>query len=147
MLYSLNSFSETWSKFALVLQLSVTFAASTGLPGMLSNVQLLTSNYQLHYLVYVNLKFISCHHKMPRLSWMSWRSIYLAIDPLMVLIEYVPHGDLLGYLRKSSGLNDNYFKDPDIEPHTNLTSEQLMRFAWQVADGMMYLSSIPVSYI
>ncbi|CAH3161354.1 unnamed protein product [Pocillopora meandrina] len=65
-------------------------------------------------------------------------------DPLMVLIEYVPHGDLLGYLRKSSGLNDNYFKDPDIEPHTNLTSEQLMRFAWQVADGMTYLSSIPI---
>ena len=65
----------------------------------------------------------------------------------MVLIEYVPHGDLLGYLIKSRGLNDNYFKDPDIKSHTNLTSEQLMRFAWQVADGMTYLSSIPVSYV
>ena len=54
----------------------------------------------------------------------------------MVLIEYVPHGDLLGYLRKSSGLNDNYFKDPE----TNLTSEQLMRFAWQVADGITIFS-------
>ncbi|CAH3158993.1 unnamed protein product, partial [Pocillopora meandrina] len=65
-------------------------------------------------------------------------------EPLMVLIEYIPHGDLLGYLRKSRGLNDTYFEDPDIKPQTNLTSEQLMKFAWQVADGMSYLSSIPI---
>ncbi|CAH3161340.1 unnamed protein product, partial [Pocillopora meandrina] len=64
--------------------------------------------------------------------------------PLMVLIEYVPYGDLLGYLRKSRGLNDTYFEDPDIKPQSNLTSEQLMKFAWQVADGMSYLSSIPI---
>ena len=63
------------------------------------------------------------------------------IDPLLVLIEYVPYGDLLGHLRKSRGLNDTYFKDPDVKPQTNLTAEQLMRFAWQVADGMFYLSS------
>ncbi|CAH3156324.1 unnamed protein product [Porites lobata] len=62
-------------------------------------------------------------------------------EPLMVLIEYVPYGDLLGYLRKSRGLNDTYFKDPDMKPQTNLTVEQLMKFAWQVADGMCYLSS------
>ena len=64
-----------------------------------------------------------------------------SIDPLLVLIEYVPYGDLLGYLRKSRGLNDTYFKDPDVKPQTSLTAEQLMRFAWQVADGMLYLSS------
>ncbi|XP_078379826.1 fibroblast growth factor receptor 1-A-like isoform X2 [Oculina patagonica] len=62
-------------------------------------------------------------------------------DPLLVLIEYVPFGDLLGYLRKSRGLNDTYFKDPDVKPQTSLTAEQLIRFAWQVADGMFYLSS------
>ena len=65
----------------------------------------------------------------------------LPIDPLLVLIEYVPYGDLLGYLRKSRGLNDTYFKDPDVKPQTNLTTEQLMRFAWQIADGMVSLSS------
>ena len=65
----------------------------------------------------------------------------VSIDPLLVLIEYVPYGDLLGYLRKSRGLNDTYFKDPDVKPQTSLTAEQLMRFAWQVADGMLYLSS------
>ena len=59
----------------------------------------------------------------------------------MVIIEYVPYGDLLGYLRKSRGLNDTYYKDPDVKPKTNLTSQQLMKFALQVADGMSFLSS------
>ncbi|XP_022807773.1 tyrosine-protein kinase receptor Tie-1-like isoform X2 [Stylophora pistillata] len=62
-------------------------------------------------------------------------------EPLLVLIEYISFGDLLGYLRKSRGLNDTYFKDPDIKPQTNLTSQQLIKFAWQIADGMSYLSS------
>ena len=63
----------------------------------------------------------------------------------MVIIEYVPYGDLLGYLRKSRGLNDTYYKDPDVNPKTNLTSQQLMKFAWQVADGMGFLSSNKVN--
>ena len=63
------------------------------------------------------------------------------LEPLMVIIEYVPYGDLLGYLRKSRGLNDTYYKDPDIKPQTSLTSQQLIKFAWQIADGMSYLSS------
>ena len=63
------------------------------------------------------------------------------LEPLLVLIEYVPYGDLLGYLRKSRGLHDTYFKDPDIKPQTILTSQQLIKFAWQIADGMSYLSS------
>ncbi|XP_068685561.1 tyrosine kinase receptor Cad96Ca-like isoform X3 [Montipora foliosa] len=62
-------------------------------------------------------------------------------EPILVLIEYVPYGDLLGYLRKSRGLQDTYYKDPDIKPQTSLTSQQLMKFAWQIADGMKYLSS------
>ena len=63
----------------------------------------------------------------------------------MVIIEYVPYGDLLGYLRKSRGVNDTYYKDPDVKPNTHLTSEQLMKFAWQVADGMNFLSSNKVN--
>ncbi|XP_074634419.1 uncharacterized protein LOC141892971 isoform X2 [Acropora palmata] len=62
-------------------------------------------------------------------------------DPVLVIIEYVPYGDLLGYLRKSRGLNDNYFKDPDIKPQTSLSSLQLILMSWQIADGMSYLSS------
>ncbi|XP_044170110.1 tyrosine kinase receptor Cad96Ca-like [Acropora millepora] len=62
-------------------------------------------------------------------------------DPVLVIIEYVPYGDLLGYLRKSRGLNDNYFKDPDIKPQTSLSSLRLILMSWQIADGMSYLSS------
>ena len=62
-------------------------------------------------------------------------------DPILVITEYVPYGDLLGYLRKSRGLNDTYYKNPDFKPQTTLTSQQLMSFAWQIADGMSYLSS------
>ena len=71
----------------------------------------------------------------------SFLNVYTFKEPLMVIIEYVPYGDLLGYLRKSRGLNDTYYKDPDIKPQTSLTSQQLMKFAWQIADGMSYLSS------
>ena len=87
----------------------------------------------------------------PQIQVFPFSSLYFALhgiavfsffsDPLLVLIEYVPYGDLLGYLRKSRGLNDTYFNNPDRKPETNLTSNQLMRFAWQIADGMAYLSS------
>ena len=72
--------------------------------------------------------------------------ILASIEPLLVLIEYVPYDDLPGYLRKSRGLNDRNFKDSDMKPLTNLTAEQLMKFAWQVADEMCYLSSKKVCF-
>ena len=72
--------------------------------------------------------------------------IVLIIEPEMVIIEYVPYGDLLGYLRKSRGLNETYYKDPDVKPRTNLTSQQFLKFAWQVADGIEYLSNKKVGY-
>ena len=71
---------------------------------------------------------------------------YYITEPLMVIIQYVPYGDLLGYLRKSRGLNDKYYKDPDIKPKTNLTSQQLLTFSWHIAEGMAYLASKKVNY-
>ena len=56
------------------------------------------------------------------------------------MVEYAQYGDLLGYLRKSRGVRDNYYSDPSVEPRTSLTSKQLLRFAWQISDGMDYLS-------
>ena len=67
--------------------------------------------------------------------------LFVSLEPLMVIIEYVPYGDLLGYLRKSRGQHDTYYNDPGVKPITNLTSKQLISFAWQVADGMSYLTS------
>lgn len=63
----------------------------------------------------------------------------------MVMFEYIPYGDLLGFLRKSRGLNDNYYKDPDVNPSSFLTSEQLLKFAREIADGMAFLASNKVN--
>ena len=62
----------------------------------------------------------------------------------MVITEYVPYGDLLGYLRKSQGLNDIYYRN--TKKLTPLKADKLLRFAWQIANGMEYLSSKKVSY-
>lgn len=64
----------------------------------------------------------------------------ISAEPLLVLNEYVPFGDLLDYQRKNCGLNKTYYKDPNIKPQTNLTSQQLIKFAWQITDGMSYLT-------
>ena len=63
----------------------------------------------------------------------------------MVMFEYIPYGDLLGFLRKSRGLNDNYYKDPDVKPSSSLTSEQLLNFAREIADGMAFLAANKVN--
>ncbi|XP_068686238.1 tyrosine-protein kinase receptor Tie-1-like [Montipora foliosa] len=62
-------------------------------------------------------------------------------DPIMVMFEYIPYGDLLGFLKRSRGLDDQYFNDPDIKPISSLTSEQLLKFAGEIADGMAYLEA------
>ncbi|XP_022806967.1 fibroblast growth factor receptor 3-like [Stylophora pistillata] len=58
----------------------------------------------------------------------------------LVVVEYAQYGDLLEYLRKSRGVRDNYYSNPSFKPRTDLTSKQLLRFAWQISDGMDYLS-------
>jgi len=63
----------------------------------------------------------------------------------MVMFEYIPYGDLLGFLRKSRGLSDNYFKDPDVKPSSSLTSVQLLKFAREIADGMAFLAANKVN--
>ena len=65
----------------------------------------------------------------------------LFLDPIMVLFEYIPYGDLLGFLRRSRGLDDKYYKDPDVKPSSSLTSQQLLRFAQEIADGMAFLEA------
>ena len=58
-------------------------------------------------------------------------------------MEYLPFGDLLGYLRKSRGHSDNYNKG-DKKPESKLTARDLLSFAWMIADGMQYLAKMQV---
>ena len=72
--------------------------------------------------------------------------IDLKVRPLVV-VEYAQFGDLLGYLRKSRGMHDNYYSDPSIKPITSLSSKQLLKFAWEISDGMEYLSMKKVNQL
>ncbi|XP_015761888.1 PREDICTED: proto-oncogene tyrosine-protein kinase receptor Ret-like [Acropora digitifera] len=58
----------------------------------------------------------------------------------LIVVEYARYGDLLGYLRKSRGVHDNYYSDPSVKPCSELTSRNLLKFAWEISDGMDYLS-------
>ena len=59
----------------------------------------------------------------------------------LVIVEFVPFGDLLGYLRKVRGVQDVCYFDADHLPKAKLcTSQELMKFAIESAQGMEYLS-------
>lgn len=73
--------------------------------------------------------------------------MFIFADPVMVMFEYIPYGDLLGFLKRSRGLDDEYYNDPDIKPTSSLSSEQLLKFAREIADGMAYLASQKVKPI
>ncbi|XP_028518913.1 ephrin type-B receptor 2 isoform X2 [Exaiptasia diaphana] len=59
--------------------------------------------------------------------------------PMSIILEYLPYGDLLGYLRRSRGHEDTYCSG-DLRPETKLTSRDLLKFAWMIADGMSFLA-------
>ena len=60
------------------------------------------------------------------------------------MLEYLPYGDLLGYLRKSRGIEDAY-NTGERRPSSALTEKDLLSFAWMIADGMNYLSTMEVN--
>ncbi|XP_078374585.1 ephrin type-A receptor 4-like isoform X2 [Oculina patagonica] len=64
-------------------------------------------------------------------------------DPLLIVVEYLPYGDLLGYLRKSRGVEDSY-NTGEKRPNSRLSEKDLLSFAWMIADGMTYLSTMKV---
>lgn len=66
-------------------------------------------------------------------------------EPLCVITEFTPYGDLLGFLRKKRGLEDDYCNIERLAlPKRSVTSHQLMQFAWEIADGMAHLSSAKI---
>lgn len=60
------------------------------------------------------------------------------VHPIMIM-EYMPYGDLLGYLRKSRGIHDQYHRGEgeafELQPY------DLVVFAKHIATGMVYLGS------
>ena len=72
--------------------------------------------------------------------------IFEILDPLLVVLEYLPYGDLLGYLRKSRGHEDTY-NSGEKRPNSKLQEKDLLSFAWMIADGMSYLAAMKVNYI
>lgn len=64
-------------------------------------------------------------------------------EPLCVITEFAPYGDLLGFLRKKRGLRDDYYDIQQL-PKRSLTSRLLMKFALEIADGMAHLSAAKI---
>ncbi len=66
------------------------------------------------------------------------------LDPITIILEYVPYGDLLGYMRTSRGLNDEYYQSEKSRAN-DLGCAELMSFAQQIADAMAHLERYDVS--
>lgn len=67
------------------------------------------------------------------------------LEPITMIMEYVPHGDLLGYMRNSRGIVDIHYKE-DKSRANDLTSFELMSFAEQIASAMAHLERHNVSF-
>ncbi|XP_044167200.1 tyrosine kinase receptor Cad96Ca-like isoform X3 [Acropora millepora] len=60
------------------------------------------------------------------------------IHPILIM-EYLPCGDLLGFLRKSRGIVDHYHRGEGEV--ANLKTYELVSFSNQIATGMVFLAS------
>ena len=61
--------------------------------------------------------------------------------PPLVILEFVPHGDLLGFLKKSKGETDDYYNLRDTEVPQKIPTQQLYKFASDIARGMEFISA------
>ena len=77
---------------------------------------------------------------------------YLAFytpGPMYVVMEYMCHGDLLGFLRASRGHHGMYHISPGTRyqpPTLNLCSRDLLNVATKIANGMRYLADRKVIF-
>ncbi|XP_038064856.1 tyrosine kinase receptor Cad96Ca-like [Patiria miniata] len=63
-------------------------------------------------------------------------------DPMYIILEYVPHGDLQTYLRHiRTGTEPFYLKKGEFKEKKDLTPTEILTFASQVVRGMEYLAS------
>ena len=61
-------------------------------------------------------------------------------ENLMVIMEYTPHGDLLGFMRRSRGMHDRHHIGERLHVR-ELTNYDLVKFAQEIACGMQFLKS------
>lgn len=66
---------------------------------------------------------------------------------LYIAIEYAPYGNLLDFLRKSRVLETDPAFAKEHGTASTLTSQQLLQFAVDVANGMHYLSDKQVEHM
>lgn len=59
--------------------------------------------------------------------------------PLLVIVEYAPHGNLRDFLRKYRP--SNYEENDNEKERQVLTQKNLVSYAYQIARGMEYLAS------
>lgn len=96
------------------------------------------SHFVFSFLVYKLRPRFFCYN--------SYNSSLLPDAPLMLVLEYAPYGDFLGYLRKSRGLEDKYYCSPECCKQ-EVTSYDLVSFVQQIASGMSFLASKKVRII
>ena len=63
-----------------------------------------------------------------------------------MILEYLAGGDLLGYLRKSRGYTDSY-NSGEYVSLSKLREQNLLSFAWMIADGMAHLANNKVVHL
>ena len=62
-------------------------------------------------------------------------------EPPLVILEFVPHGDLLGFLKRSRGETDDYYDLKRKEIPRKISIQQLYKFASDIARGMEFISA------
>ena len=60
--------------------------------------------------------------------------------PLYAIVEFMQYGDLLGFLRKRRGLEDNFYQTK-VDSEKPFNQDELIGFAADVARGMEFLAS------
>ena len=66
--------------------------------------------------------------------------IFIFLEPIWVVTEYVDHGDLLGFLRKCCGIQDSIYHGVATYCGSSLTQQQLLKMATDIARGMAHLA-------
>ena len=89
------------------------------------------------------------HLKLPIVNIVNISLTFLT-EPLCIIMEYAPNGNLQDLLRKQRSafqMNNLNIGGHNDERHANLTARDLSIFALHIASGMDYIASKEVSWL